>query len=190
LLSNKPLAVWPAVTIDERLPKDIDGCYQVTRSSPLESVPDWPALRRITLLHDHTAEDWIATITKITPDQKWVDFTVRASATGDEGSGNSARHYLSKSGRLSIDGDDWMFEQGYDLKHVPLQVPAEVHWSVQYVCSGKPEIIDRGDGTTEYRYVLGAGLANVKHKVTLSSPPSDLADTVEFRAYEPPLQEN
>ena len=54
--------------------------------------------------------------------------------------------FVSKSGQLSIDAEDWMFERGYDLKHIPLQVPAEVHWSVQYICGGKPEAIDRGDG--------------------------------------------
>ncbi len=190
LLSSEPLAVWPSVKIDERSPKDIDGCYQVTRSSPLTSVPDWPAVRRITLLHDHTAADWTATITNISKDQKSVDFTVSASATGDEGSGDSSRKYVSKSGQLSIDGDDWMFERGYALKHIPLQVPAEVHWSVQYVCGGKPEVIDRGNGMTEYRYVLGAGLSNGRHTAELLSPPNDLADAVEFRAYKPRLREN
>jgi hypothetical protein len=190
MLTSQPLAVWPSVTIDERAPNDIDGCYQITRSSPLKSVPDWPALRRITLLHDHTDEDWTATITKITSDQKIVDFTVTASATGDEGNGNSSRTYVSKSGHLSIDGEDWMFKWGYDLKHIPLQVPAIVRWSVQYICNGKPEVIDRGDGLTEYRYVLGAGLSNGRHMAKLSFPPNDLADAVEFRAYKPPLQDN
>jgi hypothetical protein len=190
LLSNRPLAVWPSVTIDERSPRDIDGCYQVTRSSSLKSVPDWPTVRRITLLHDHTAEDWTVTIANITPDQKSADFTVRASATGDEGNGNSSRKYVSKSGQLSIDGDDWMFEWGYALKHIPLQVPTEVHWSVQYICGGKPEVIDRGNGMTQYRYVLGAGLSNEKHKVELLSPLNDLIDVVEFRAYKPPLHKD
>jgi len=188
LLSNQPLAVWPLVTIDEQSPKDIDGCYQVTRASPLKSVPDWPTLRRITLLHDHTAADWTATITNITPDQKSADFMVRASATGDEGSGNSLRKYVSKSGQLSIDGEDWMFEWAYDLKHIPMQVPTEVHWSVQNICGGKPEVIDRGNGMTQYRYVIGAGLYNGKHTAELLSPPNDLADAVEFRAYKPSLR--
>jgi hypothetical protein len=187
VLSNQPLAVWPSVTIDEHSPRELDGCYQVTRSSPLKSVPDWPTLRRITLMHDHTAQDWTATITKITLDQKSADFTVRASTTGDEGKGNSSQKYVSKSGRLSIDGDDWMLESGYELKHIRLQVPTEVHWSVQYVCGGKPEVIDRRNGVTEYRYVLGTGLSNGKHKVELLSPLNDLADAVEFRAYKPPL---
>ena len=175
LLSNQPLAVWPSVMIDGRSPSDFDGCYQVTRASPLKSVPDWPTVRRITLLHNHTAQDWTATITNISPDQKSADFTVKASATGDEGSGNSSRKYVSKSGQLSIDADDWMFESGYTLKHIPLQVPAEVHWSVQYVCGGKPEVIDRGNGMTEYRYVLGTGLSNRKSaQANIGSPRTSL----------------
>jgi hypothetical protein len=182
--------VWPSVSIDKRLPKDIDGCYQVTRSSPLTSVTDWPALRRITLLHDHTAEDWTATITNITPDEKSVDFTMRASVSGDEGKGSSSRKYVSNSGNLTIDGDDWMFNRGFELKHIPLQVPAEVHWSVQYICGGIPEVIDRGNGMTEYRYTLGAGLSNGKHTAELLSPLNDLSNTTEFRAYKPPLHEN
>ena len=83
-----------------------------------------------------------------------------------------------------------MFEWGYDLKHVPLQIPTEVHWSVQYICSGNPEVIDRGNGMTEYRYVLGAGLPNGNHTAELTLPPNDLANVVEFRAYKPPLQED
>jgi hypothetical protein len=190
LFSSNPLAVWPSVMIDGGSSKDIDGCYQVTRSSSVGSPPDWPALRRITLLHDHTAEDWTATITNISPDQKIVEFTVRASATGDEGNGNSSQKYLSKSGQLSIDGTDWMFEPAYELKHVALQVPAEVHWSVQYVCGGEPEVIDRGNGMKQYRYVLGAGLSNGKHTANLSFPANDLADAVEFRVYKPQLHED
>jgi hypothetical protein len=190
LISNRTLAVWPSVTIDGRYPKDIDGCYQVTRSSRLVSVPDWPAVRRITLLHDHAAEDWTATIPAITPDQKSFDFTVRSSASGDEGSGNSSKKFISKSGQLSIDADDWMFERGYSLKHIPLQVPAEVHWSVRYICGGNPEAIDLGKDMTQYRYVLGTGCSNGRHKAKLSFPPNDLADAVEFRAYKPPLHEN
>jgi hypothetical protein len=190
LVSNRTLAVWPSVTIDERAPKEIDGCYQVTRSSPLISVPEWPALRRITLLHDHTAEAWTVTITNITPDQKTFDFTVRASASGDEGSGDSSHNFVSKSGQLSIDADDWMFQRGYAVNHTPLQVPAEVHWSVQYICGGEPEAIDQGNGMMQYRYVLGAGCSNGKHTAKLSFPPNDLADAAEFRAYKPPLHEN
>jgi hypothetical protein len=190
LLSTKPLPIWPTITIDGTPPKEIDGCYQVTRASSVETVPDWPALRRITLRHDHVPEDWTATLTAISPDQKSFEFTVNTSITGSEGKGDSSHDFVSQSGRLSIEAQDWMVEPAFELKHIPLHAPFEVHWSVSDVCSGQPEVIERGDGTTEYRYVLGTGLTNGKHTIELLSPQNDLTDAVEFRAYEPPLHEN
>ena len=190
LISDHPVTALPTVTIDGQSPRQIDGCYQVTRTSPLNSVPDWPALRLITLLHDQTVQDWTATITHISPDQASFDYTVKASATGDEGSGDSSHPFLSKSGHQKIEPDDWMVKRGYELKPVPLQVPAEVHWSVQFACGNEPEIIDRSNGITEYRYVLGTGLANTRHTVQLSSPAGTSSGSFELREYKPALQVN
>jgi hypothetical protein len=188
-LSSKPLPTWPAITVDGTPTKDIDGCYQVTRASSLGTVPDWPALRRITLRHDRVPEEWTATLTTISPDQKSFEFSVSASSTGDEGKGDSSHDFVSKSGRLSIEAQDWMIERAFDEKHIPLHAPFEVHWSVSDVCGGQPEVIDRGDGTTQYRYILGTGLSNRQHIVTLSAPLEGLAGVTEFREYKPPLHE-
>jgi hypothetical protein len=187
LISTKPIATWPTVAIDGGSPKDIDGCYQVTRASSIGTVPDWPSLRRITLRHDHVPEDWTATLTNISPDQKSFEFTVKSSLAGDEGGGDSSHDFLSKSGNLSIEAQDWMLEPAFALKHIPLQAPFEVSWSVNDVCAGEPEAIDRGDGTTQYRYVLATGLVNEKHTIILSASANDFADISEFRAYKPPL---
>jgi hypothetical protein len=189
LLTAKPIANWPAVTIDGTPPNQYDGCYQVTRASSIKTVPDWPALRRINLRHDHVAEDWTLTLTRISPDQKSFSFSVEASITGNEGGGDSAHDFLSKSGRLSIERQDWMVEPAFELKHIPLQAPFAVNWSVNDVCDGSPEAIDRGEGSMEYRYVLGTGLVNERHRVTLSLSPGDLANVTEFRAYKPRLHE-
>lgn len=188
LLSSKPLATWPTIVIDGDSSKDIDGCYQVTRASSIGTVPDWPALRRITLRHNHIAEDWTATLTQISPDQRSFTFTVQASKTGDQGHGDSLHDFLSKSGGLRIESQDWVVAYAYEWKHIPLQAPFEVHWSVKNVCDGEPEVIDRGDGTLQYRYVLGTGLSNKKHTVILSARMIDLANSTEFRAYKPPLR--
>jgi hypothetical protein len=190
LLSANPLAEWPVVTIDGVSSRNIDGCYQVTRSSPVGSVSDWPAVNRIMLQHDHTPEDWLATITKISSNDKSFEFNVRASVSGDEGGGSSDQKYVSKSGDLKIDAQDWMFERAYNLKHISLPIPFKVKWSVQFSCGNTPEIYDRGNGVTEYRYLLGAGLSNGTHSLRLSVAANDLTDLVEFRTYKPPLFEN
>ncbi len=85
LIATTRMAVWPTITVDGRSPKDMDGCYLATRASSIGTVPDWPAVRRIVLTHDHTAEDWTAIMTQISPDQKSFAFTVESSKAGNEG---------------------------------------------------------------------------------------------------------
>jgi hypothetical protein len=188
LLTSKPLAAYPQVSIDGAPPTSLDGCFQVTRASSVGTVPDWPSVRRVTLNHDHVAEDWTATLTNIAPDQKTFAFTVVSSKSGDEGSGDSAHTFTSRDGHLTIEPQDWMFERAYALKHIPIQAPFEVHWSVTNACDGSPETIDLGNGATQFRYVLATALPNTNHNLLLTYPGNDLASAIEFRVYKPPLR--
>jgi hypothetical protein len=182
--------VWPTITVDGHSPKDMDGCYLATRASSIGTVPDWPAVRRIVLTHDHIAEDWTVIMKQISPDQRSFAFTVQASKAGNEGFGDSSHDFVSRSGKLGIEAQDWMLERAYNLKHIPLQTPFHIHWSVVNVCDGPAEEIDRGDGTKQYTYVLAAGLTNERHSLTITSDDEDLANVSEFRAYRPPLHED
>ena len=187
LIANKPLSAWPTVTIDESSPNDIDGCYQISRASSVETVPDWPAVRRVTLQHDHVVEEWTAMLTNISPDQKSFEFNVKGAITGDDGIGVSTQDFVSNSGRLRIDAQDWMLLRAFNLKHIPLHAPFFVHWMVSNICADIPEAIDRGDGAMQYRYVLVTGTSNKPHTAVLRGPVSELANVIEFRAYKPPL---
>ena len=151
-------------------------------------MPDWPAIRRITLIHDRVPEQWEATLNPIAPDQKTFHFTVTASVSGDEGSGDSAHDFQAKSGLLRLDTEDWMIEPAFEESKRPISAPLTVKWSVINQCNGQPEVIDLGNGSKQYRYVLGTGLANRSHTVELHSPAINLADVQEYRAYKPPLK--
>jgi hypothetical protein len=188
LISSTRLFTRLDIRVDGESQDDLDGCYRVTRASSIETVPEWPMVRRIELRHNHIAEDWTATLTQISPDQKNFAFTVRASKTGDEGAGDSSHDFMSRSGRLNIAAEDWMLQRAYDLKHMALRGPLEVKWSVVNDCDGLPEVIDLGEGEVQYRYVLATGLANRQHTVMLSFRPNDLANVLEFRAYRPLLR--
>ena len=74
LVASKPPPVPMTVNVDGSSPKDIDGCYQITRASTVQIVPDWPAVRRIVLKRDHIPEDWTATLTDFSPDQNYFRF--------------------------------------------------------------------------------------------------------------------
>lgn len=188
LISNKLLDRLPTVTIDGVSPNAIDGCYQVSRASSIETVPDWPALRRITLQKNRIAEDWTATLVKISADQTSFEFDVKSSITGYEGHGDSLHDFVSNSGRISIESQDWMLKRAADLTHVLLAEPFDVNWSVKNVCQGPPEYIDRGDHGAEYRYVLATGLVNRSHDASLAMAVTDSSGLIEIRAYRPPLK--
>jgi hypothetical protein len=185
LVSDKPLPAWPTVTVDGESPASLDGCYQVSRPSPLSTVPDWPISRRITLRHDHVAEDWTATLTDFTPDQKDFAFTVQATKSGNQGSGRASQRFVAASGTLEIDPDDWMVERAWGHTHVALKGPLEVTWSVHYVCGGEPEITDLGNGRSEYRYILAAGLADTSHTISIHGPVEDFQILDHLIAYTP-----
>ena len=196
LISSKPLSTYPAVTIDGVAPKDIDSCYLVSRTTPTPTVPDWPAIRKITLIHDRVSADWTATLNPISADQKSFSFSIRSFVPGqppiEQGSGDSAHDFTASSSLLKIEADDWMIERAYEESKKAITGPFEVKWSVTDQCGGQPEVIDRTNGrehgSREYRYVLGTGLDNKPHTIELRSPPVNLANVIEFRAYKPPLK--
>ena len=187
--SDRPLTAWPAVTVDGQPPATLDGCYQVSRASSVGTVPDWPALRRITLMHDHVAEDWTATLTGFSADQKDFTFTVQGSKSGPQGSGSSSRRFIARSGNSEIDPDDWMIQRAWEHSHDALHAPFQVTWSVDYVCGGQPEVIDLGNGATEYRYVIASGLADIQHTITLHGPAEDFHEIGHLTAYTPRIHQ-
>ena len=185
VVSDRPLTAWPAITVDGQSPENLDGCYQVSRASSVVTVPDWPALRRIILMHDHVAENWTAILFDFSPDQKEFTFAVQGSQTGPQGTGRSQETFVSNSHNLEIEPDDWMVERAWQHSKVALHSPFQVNWSVDYVCGGKPEVIDRGKGITEFRYVLATGLSDTWHSISLKDSAEDLGKIDHLTAYKP-----
>ena len=195
LISAKPLTSPPSVTVDGRASKDIDGCYLPSRASGLANPRDWPALRQIVLVHDHTQEDWTATVTEISPDQESFSFRVLGSVSGDQGTGEVgkgffARPFVSRSGQLRIEPKYWTFLQSFQTFRVPTKAPFEVHWSVDYLCGNQPEVIEIQRGITQYRYTLATGLPNAAHALSIDLAAADMASVIELRSYQPPLTSN
>jgi hypothetical protein len=188
LVSTKPLAQWPAVVVDGQYPKVLDGCYQVSRASSLSTVPDWPVVRRIVMMHDHVADGWTATLSDFSPDQRDFTFAIEGAKSGSEGSGRSGQRFVSKSGTLAIDPDDWMIERAWEHSHVALRGPVQVTWSVDYACGGEPEAIDLGNGAMEYRYVLATGLTDTQHSISLKGRPEEIGAIDHLTAYTPRIR--
>lgn len=187
LLASGPVADGVQVTVDGRRPRDLDGCWQNSRTTVLPGVPDWPALRQVRIDPAfHAAERWTATITGLDPAQKHFRFALAGARTGADGGGTGDRDFVSPSGRVRIAARDWVLPDGVSLKGRRVPEGFRVSWDRHFVCTDQPPV-PLAPGTSEVRAVLATGLANAPHRVTLRLTPAAAARVREIRLYRPPL---
>jgi hypothetical protein len=187
IIGSGPLDGHVTARIDGLEPNAIDGCWQTSRTTSLVNVPDWPAIRQVTISSGfNQAEAWTATVTHLNADQSDFDFTLIGSKTGADGQGRASSDFTSPSGRVHIAATDWMIPVGFALTQKKLPEGVKVSWSRDFVCRDLPTV-PLGAGAIEVRHILATGLLNGPHQLTLEVEPSVEASVHEIRVYRPPL---
>lgn len=95
-----------AVLVDGSKPSAIPALYTFTRVSAFPAS-DWPVLLRVSSMAPLVAEEWSLKIDQASLDGKVCHFTLRGSVTGEDGEGISTNRFVSKSGRVVIEPEDW-----------------------------------------------------------------------------------
>jgi len=95
-----------SVLVDGKPPSAIPALYGFTRVSAFP-MSDWPALLRVEAASPLLVEDWSLKIDRASPDGKLCHFSVRGSATGEDGEGFSTNRFVSRSGRVVVEPADW-----------------------------------------------------------------------------------
>ena len=95
-----------SVLVDGKPPSAVPELYGFTRVSAFP-MGDWPVLLRVGSASPLVAENWSLTIHQASADGKTCHFGVRGSATGEDGEGYSTNRFVSHSGRVVIEPDDW-----------------------------------------------------------------------------------
>ena len=166
-IGSKGASPKAEVRIDGKRPSEFPECYAIARPAP----GPWSPLFLSRVDHDKPLllEEWTAKITSVSDDGKKWKFTVKGSVTGEDGSGESDKPFLSNSARVKIAPDAWF---------APGKVPAdyEVHWKVV------PMFQDTLQSATEQ--TLAQGLANTKHRLEIIGDASISA----IRVYQPPVK--
>jgi hypothetical protein len=174
------------VLVDGKHPSLLPELYHITRPSDTSSV-DWPAVNRIGAQEPLLVEDWTLRILGVNADESRVQFEVRGSSTGPDGGGVSTQRFVSKSGRVVIEPQDWAMARAFELSHKPTPLGFEVTWSVlpMFVDAYREARLE--DRTREQSATLALGLANTRHTLELVSrgprPPVIRA----IRVYRPPV---
>lgn len=95
-----------AVMVDGKSPSTIPDLYTFTRVSAFPAS-DWPVLLRVSSKAPLVAEEWSLKIDQASADGKVCHFSLRGSVTCEDGEGVSTNRFVSKSGRVVIEPDDW-----------------------------------------------------------------------------------
>lgn len=187
IIGGGPLDGRVTARIDGIEASATDGCWQTSRTTSLENVPDWPAIRQVTISPGvNAAETWTATITHLSADQSDFTFTITGSKTGPDGRGRANSNFTSLSGRVRIAAADWMIPSAFALTQRRVPEGFNVSWSRDFVCHDLPAV-PLGKEAIEVRHILATGLRNGPHRLTVEIQPNIQSSVREIRLYRPPL---
>jgi hypothetical protein len=174
------------VRIDGQRPSERPELYHVTRPSDTFSV-DWPGLNRIGAEKPLLVEDWTLRIREVNADESRLRFDVTGSRTGPDGGGVSTERFVSKSGRVVIEPQDWTFARSFELRHVTTPPGFELTWSVLPMFLDVYRAQRLEDRTREQATTLALGLPNAKHKLELIARGPNPPMIRAIRIFRPPI---
>jgi hypothetical protein len=189
IAGNKKSDGTAIVLIDGKKPSEHPECYTYTRPSGTPGI-GWPAIKKMTWQNPPVLETWEATCSHFNDKQDEFTFTITGSITGYDGKGNAGQTFVSDSGRMIIEPQDWVFE--YDKKVSQKKAPDgfQVRWQVELMGTDKyiaPQIDNRYQ---EYSSVLASNLENQNHRLELVAIDDNRPAIKAIRVYKPPLHES
>ena len=163
--------------IDGKDPHDIRQLYTFTRVSRYSDT-NWPCLLRVQRgpgqLQD---EEWTVTLARASDDYKSFQFSLTGSKTGPDGLGSAGRKFISKSGRIVIEPDDWNLQFCRKVFARKLDDGFRITW----------KSIPRWDALPLQRRTFAQGLSNGKHTLELSGAALQQYGLTGLRFFRPPF---
>ncbi len=153
------------VLFDQVPPSSLNNIYYITRPNA-DSTKDWPwqtgAVLRTSHLSPVIPEKWTVTMTSTEDSMKSFHFRLNGSLTGFDGNGISSQKFISNSGRVIIEPEDWFIKEAWDMFRVDFKPGYTITWNVRATCSDYIDTSEKPD------YVLVQGTPNTAHILKLS----------------------
>jgi hypothetical protein len=189
VLARGPLNGKITASIDGRVAADVEGCWLVSRATRLPNVPDWPAIRRVTVDPNiKRSETWTLRVMELSGDQSDFRFTLTSDKGGPDGEGRGSVDFVSPSSRVRIEAKDWVIHDGYKLAKKGVPEGYEIQWSRNFICQDESVVATSGN-ESEVRHVLATGLDNGSHQMSIQIEPEVMSLIEEIRVYRPPLRD-
>ncbi len=177
------------VVIDGKAPSQWPSLYAFTRPNA-DANRDWPWQTGATMRVDRQAplllEDWTITFTTFAPESAQFSFSVVGSKTGYDGSGESDKPFVSRSGRVVLSPEDWFIE-----RVIGRESAVHLHSGYKITFGVRPQFVDTyvapptPDPVRSYVTTLAQGLPMGRHTLQMLSPVKARPLIKEIRVYSP-----
>ncbi len=152
------------VLFDNHSPSSIDDIYYNTRPNA-DSTLDWPwqtgAVIHTSNLNHRDCEKWTLEMTSMDDSISSFRFRIYGSLTGYDGNGISSEKFISNSGKLIIEPDDWFIKPAWDRFKVDFRPGYTITWEV------RATFADYIDNIDQLNYTLIQGTENRSHFIRL-----------------------
>lgn len=171
------------VWIDGRRPSAIPALRTFTRVSPFPRS-NWPCLLRVQSDAPLELEDWTLTLLETSDDLATVRFRLEGSKTGPDGQGVSTERFVSDSGRIVLEPEDWNLAYCRDVFKRGLDPGYTIQWSVRALFRDKVERASVPASDRETVRTLAQGLPPGPHRLELRS--ASAGGVTALHVYRPP----
>lgn len=155
-----------SVLIDGRNISEHPECYTFTRPGGTPGVY-WPCIKKISWQKAPVLESWEAVCTGFNANQDEFTFTVKGSVTGPDGSGNAKEKFVSNSGRIVIEPEDWVFEYDKQVSNKKAPEGFKVLWNVKLMGADEYTPPEVDNPAKDHPTVLASNLDNGSHTLEL-----------------------
>ncbi|MCX7843495.1 MAG: SGNH/GDSL hydrolase family protein [Clostridia bacterium] len=192
--SNAPASI--KILLDNKIPKSIPEGFIHTRPNDIKNrvwsweAMDWPwetgTIKRVSWVNDPLEEEWSVRFTRVEEDVSYFEFKVYGSHTGYDGDGNNKEKFISMSGRVVIEPEDWFIKEPHDIVYrISVQEGYEIKWETFSMC------LDEYRGNTLFKEgyenatTIIQGVDNHNHTLELFSKDCSEIPISAIKVYSP-----
>jgi len=188
---SKPLTFL----VDGRKPSEFPELYAFTRALPRPGGK-WPVVAPLHAERPLVLEHWEMQVRKAADEDKHFTFSLAGTKTGADGEGRSDQRFVSKSGRVVIEPEDWNVSYALGLAKVkPVPPQFSVSWDIvpRFTDELTFAWIQPSDrlpvqAASESIVSVANGLPPGKHTLEITGDAS--APLIAIRIHTPPLKAN
>lgn len=174
------------IRIDGKPVSKCASLYAITRPTAGPGTW-WPLIRRIEHSTSLIPEAWTMRIDKVNADSTIWTFSVYGSETGFDGSGSSDETFISKSGRVIIHKDDFMFLRIKDNFQQVVNPGFEAKWEVYPLFKELYQAPRINDSSIVHKTTIVQGLTNDSHTLEIIPAGDGIVPIEAIEIHRPPL---